>query len=92
MEVRTDGSSVTAARYCGTGTARRSSVVVLDERLDAQRVLPRLGTAAVSRLAVDPTGRHLLLWRTDTGDVPLVQRWTSGKVVTVARGVVEPAW
>ncbi|HWL35563.1 MAG TPA: hypothetical protein VNQ77_05165 [Frankiaceae bacterium] len=84
--------SVLAAQYCGTGGARRSSVVVMDEGLGAVRRLLTVGTAAVSRLATDATGRHVLLWRTDTGDVHLVQRWISGAVLQVARGVAEPAW
>lgn len=80
--------SVVAARY----GAQRSSVVVYDESLRNPRPLLALGAAAVSRLAPDRSGRHLLLWRTDTGGTTVVQRWTTGNVVVVARGPASTVW
>ena len=80
--------TVVAARY-GGGT---SSIVAFDEALGHQRALLPLGRAAVSKLAVDRTGRHLLLWRTDTGTTTVVQRWITGRVYEIARGASSPVW
>ena len=83
--------SVASAQRCGD----RSSVMVFDERLGDARRLLSLGSFHVMSLGIDPRGRHLLLYRSnwrDDREPDLVQRWSGGDVVTIARDVGDPDW
>jgi hypothetical protein len=88
--------SVVAAQRCGTGRAAKASLTVLDESLRGARRLLSLDGLRVLRVGIDPTGRHLLLYRMAGSqgdrDPDLVQRWSGGGLVTIARDVRAPDW
>ena len=87
--------SIVAGQRCGTGAAARSSLVVLDEALGGTTLLLELGADHLMSVDADPGRRHLLLYRSNWRDdaVPdSVQRWSGGRVETIARDTGDADW